>query len=165
MTTTSVFPKDPTWDGEGTSRIPFWAYTRDDLYKKELDKFFYNGHWCYVGLEAEIPNPGDFRRTVVGERSVIMVRDPDGGINVIENVCAHRGMRFCRERRQCQRLFLSLSPVELQRQGRFARRTFSARRQARRKDQWRHAQRLQVRRAWFDQTQSGNARWGGFRFF
>ena len=67
-------------------------------FKKELDLFFYNKHWCYVGLEAEIPNAGDFRRTVVGERSVIMVRDPDGGINVIENVCAHRGMRFCRER-------------------------------------------------------------------
>ncbi len=98
MSTTTVFPTDPKWEGEGTSRIPFWAYTREDLYKKELDQFFYNNHWCYVGLEAEIPNPGDFRRTVVGERSVIMVRDPDGGINVVENVCAHRGMRFCRER-------------------------------------------------------------------
>ena len=98
MNTTTVFPTDPKWEGEGTSRIPFWAYTREDLYKKELDQFFYNNHWCYVGLEAEIPNPGDFRRTVVGERSVIMVRDPDGGINVVENVCAHRGMRFCRER-------------------------------------------------------------------
>ncbi len=98
MTQTTVFPADPKWEGEGTSRIPFWAYTREDLYKKELDQFFYNNHWCYVGLEAEIPNAGDFRRTVVGERSVIMVRDPDGGINVIENVCAHRGMRFCRER-------------------------------------------------------------------
>ena len=98
MTFTSVFPQAPKWPGEGTSRIPFWAYTRDDLYQKELDRFFYNNHWCYVGLEAEIPNPGDFRRTVVGERSVIMVRDPDGGINVVENVCAHRGMRFCRER-------------------------------------------------------------------
>ncbi len=73
MTQTSVFPADPKWEGEGTSRIPFWAYTREDLYKKELDRFFYNGHWCYVGLEAEIPNAGDFRRTVVGERSVIMV--------------------------------------------------------------------------------------------
>ncbi len=98
MTQTTVFPADPKWAGEGTSRIPFWAYTREDLYKKELDRFFYNHHWCYVGLEAEIPNPGDFRRTVVGERSVIMVRDPDGSINVVENVCAHRGMRFCRER-------------------------------------------------------------------
>ena len=98
MSHASVFPQDPQWAGEGTSRIPFWAYTSEDLYKKELDRFFYNNHWCYVGLEAEIPNPGDFRRTVVGERSVIMVRDPDGSINVVENVCAHRGMRFCRER-------------------------------------------------------------------
>lgn len=94
----TVFPESPAWPGEGTSRVPFWAYTREDLYKKELDRLFYNGHWCYVGLEAEIPNAGDFRRTVVGERSVIMVRDPEGHVNVVENVCAHRGMRFCRER-------------------------------------------------------------------
>ena len=26
------------------------------------------------------------------------VRDPEGHVNVVENVCAHRGMRFCRER-------------------------------------------------------------------
>ena len=32
---------------------------------------FYQGHWSYVGLEAEIPKPGDFKRTAVGERSVI----------------------------------------------------------------------------------------------
>jgi len=96
--TNTVFPESPTWPGEGTSRVPFWAYTREDLYKKELDRMFYNGHWCYVGLEAEIPNAGDFKRTVVGERSVIMVRDPEGHVNVVENVCAHRGMRFCRER-------------------------------------------------------------------
>jgi salicylate 5-hydroxylase large subunit len=96
--TNTVFPESPSWPGEGTSRVPFWAYTREDLYKKELDRLFYNGHWCYVGLEAEIPNAGDFKRTVVGERSVIMVRDPEGHVNVVENVCAHRGMRFCRER-------------------------------------------------------------------
>jgi salicylate 5-hydroxylase large subunit len=95
---TTVFPKDPTWPAEGNSRVPFWVYTREDLHKKELDRLFYAGHWCYVGLEAEIPNSGDFRRTVIGERSVIMVRDPDGSVNVVENVCAHRGMRFCRER-------------------------------------------------------------------
>ncbi len=88
----------PAWPGPDTSRIPFWAYTRPDLYQRELERLFYQGHWCYVGLEAEIPQAGDFRRSVIGERSVIMVRDTDGGINVVENVCAHRGMRFCRER-------------------------------------------------------------------
>jgi len=88
----------PEWQGEGSSRIPFWAYTRDDLYQRELERFFYNGHWCYVGLEAEVPNPGDFLRTAIGERSVILVRDKDGALCVVENRCAHRGMRFCRER-------------------------------------------------------------------
>src|ERR1700675_2724930 len=92
-----VFRK-PDWKDEGSSRIPFSAYTDKDIYKRELERFFYSGHWCYVALEAEIPNPGDFKRTAIGERSVIMVRDTDGSINVVENICAHRGMRFCRAR-------------------------------------------------------------------
>ncbi|GAB3130445.1 aromatic ring-hydroxylating dioxygenase subunit alpha [Novispirillum itersonii] len=86
------------WQDDGTSRIPYSVYTNPDLHRRELDRFFYSGHWCYVGLEAEIPNPGDFRRSVIGERSVLMTRSADGAVNVVENVCAHRGMRFCRER-------------------------------------------------------------------
>ena len=95
---TPTFPVKIHWESEGTSRIPFMAYTDPDQHKKELDRFFYQAHWNYVGLEAEVSNPGDYKRTVVGERSVIMVRDADGGISVVENVCAHRGMQFCRER-------------------------------------------------------------------
>ena len=94
----TVFPIKPEWEREDTSRIPFMTYTDERVYQRELERFFYRSHWCYVGLEAEIPNPGDFKRTVIGERSVILARDADGGINVVENVCAHRGMRFCRER-------------------------------------------------------------------
>ncbi|MFN5702030.1 MAG: Rieske 2Fe-2S domain-containing protein, partial [Betaproteobacteria bacterium] len=55
-------------------------------------------HWHYIGLEAEVPNPGDFKRTVVGERSVVLARAQDGQLHVVENVCKHRGMQFCRER-------------------------------------------------------------------
>jgi len=96
--TNTTFPTDNNWSESGSSRIPFWAYTDKDIYKKELDRLFYNQHWCYVGLEAEIPNLGDFKRTVIGERSVIVSRDLEGVIHVLENVCAHRGMQFCRER-------------------------------------------------------------------
>jgi salicylate 5-hydroxylase large subunit len=86
------------WELGGTSRIPFAVYTDEDRHRRELERFFYQGHWCYVGLEAEIPKPGDFKRTAIGERSVIMTRAEDGAVHVVENVCAHRGMRFCRER-------------------------------------------------------------------
>ena len=88
----------PRWEAAHTARIPFDIYTSEALHREELQRFFYRGHWCYVGLEAEVPMPGDFRRSVVGERSVIMSRVDDGSIHVVENVCAHRGMRFCRVR-------------------------------------------------------------------
>lgn len=88
----------PVWEAEGVHQIPFRVYTDPALYQEELKKIFYAGHWCYVGLDAEIPKPGDFKRTVIGERSVIMVRAQDGQVRVFENVCAHRGVQFCRER-------------------------------------------------------------------
>ena len=86
------------WELDGTSRVPYAAYTREDLYQRELERFFYRRHWCYVGLEAEVPSPGDFKRTAIGERSVILTRALDGSLNVVENVCAHRGVQFCRAR-------------------------------------------------------------------
>jgi len=93
------------WDRPGSSRIPFWAYTDAQLYEQELQKIFYGAHWCYVGLEIEIPNTGDYKLSHVGERQVLMVRDrvapkdraSDHGIRVVENRCAHRGVRFCQE--------------------------------------------------------------------
>jgi salicylate 5-hydroxylase large subunit len=86
-----------TWDHEGSSRIPYWLYTDPAIFQREMDRLFYSDHWCYVGLAAEIPNPGDFKRTYVGERSVIMTRDKDGAINVVANRCAHRGVQFCQK--------------------------------------------------------------------
>ena len=91
------------WNKPGTSRVPFWVYTDAQLYQQELDKIFYGAHWCYVGLEVEIPNIGDYKLSHVGERQVVMVRDriapkdrgTDHGLRVVENRCAHRGVRFC----------------------------------------------------------------------
>nr|MCU0926670.1 Rieske 2Fe-2S domain-containing protein [Hydrogenophaga sp.] len=102
----SASPDALHWEAGGTSRIPFAVYTDEQRHQRELERLFYKGHWCYVGLEAEIPNVGDFKRTVVGERSVIMTRAADGAVHVVENVCAHRGMRFCRKRHGNQTEFV-----------------------------------------------------------
>lgn len=98
MSETQQTPPEGLWNQADTSRIPFRAYTDEAVYQRELERLFYQQHWCYVGLEAEIPEAGDFKRTVIGERSVIMVRNTDDEIHVVENVCAHRGMRFCRKK-------------------------------------------------------------------
>lgn len=86
------------WEREDSSRIPFQVYTDPAIYQRELERIFYGPHWSYVGLECEVPEAGDFKRTQIGERSVLMVRTKKGEIEVLENVCAHRGVQFIRER-------------------------------------------------------------------
>jgi salicylate 5-hydroxylase large subunit len=86
-----------TWEAGNLSRVPYWVYTDEDIYRKELERFFYSGHWLYVALEAELPAFGDFKQAMIGERSVIVIRTEDGSVNVLENVCAHKGAAFCRE--------------------------------------------------------------------
>lgn len=102
------------WPAPGSSRVPFWAYTDPGLYGRELEKIFYGAHWCYVGLEVEVPETGDYKLSWMGERQVIMVRDRiapkdrgvDHGIRVVENRCAHRGVRFCQQQHGNARSFV-----------------------------------------------------------
>jgi anthranilate 1,2-dioxygenase large subunit len=83
-----------TWPKEGPTRVPFWVYTDPDVFAREMDVFFYGDTWNYVALDCEIPEVGSYKRSWVGERQVIVVRDKDG-IKVLENRCAHRGARVC----------------------------------------------------------------------
>ena len=80
----------------GLGRVPYWVYTDPEVYALEQTRIFSGPYWNYVALEAEIPKAGDFVRSHVGERPVVVVRDKTGGINVMLNRCAHRGVQFCR---------------------------------------------------------------------
>ena len=86
------------WPTAGNSKIPYWVYSDPDIYTQELEKIFYGPHWSYVGLEAEIPNIGDFKTSMIGERPLIVTRSAEDKISVMENKCAHRGVQFCREK-------------------------------------------------------------------
>src|SRR5262249_6605538 len=55
-------------------------------------------HWLYAGLEAEVPEIGSYKTTTLGERPVVVTRGADGAINVLENRCAHRGVKICQSR-------------------------------------------------------------------
>ncbi len=84
------------WPGEGVSRIPNWLYTDPEVYAREQARIFGGRSWCYVGLAVEVPEPGDFKRSFVGERPVVLLRDDEGILRVLENRCAHRGLQLCR---------------------------------------------------------------------
>jgi salicylate 5-hydroxylase large subunit len=88
-------PSRREWPNHGSARVPNWVYTDPQIFARELDRIFSASDWLYLCLEAEIPNPGDFRRAQLGTREVIAVRGTDGAINALVNRCAHRSMQVC----------------------------------------------------------------------
>ena len=58
----------------------YWVYTDPEIYAREQERIFCGRSWAYVALEAEIPTAGDFKRTTIGEKPVVVVRDDTGRI-------------------------------------------------------------------------------------
>lgn len=79
------------WPTEDCTRVPFKVFTDEDLYDLEMQKIFRGPNWCFVGLDVEIPNAGDFKTTHVGDTPVIVSRDAEGQVHCVINRCAHRG--------------------------------------------------------------------------
>ena len=85
------------WPEEGVSRAPYWIYTDPGIYAREQENIFRGKSWHYVGLEAEVPQPGNYKTTYIGETSVVLTRTEDGEVHALINRCAHRGNMVCRE--------------------------------------------------------------------
>lgn len=85
------------WRSNDLARVPFWIYSSRSVYERELERLFYGPEWSYVGLAAEVARPGDTKTTWIGERSVVLARDQDGVLRVLENRCAHRGVQLVHE--------------------------------------------------------------------
>jgi phenylpropionate dioxygenase-like ring-hydroxylating dioxygenase large terminal subunit len=87
------------WLPEGVTRVPYQVFTDPAVYAREQERIFRGPVWNYVGLEAELPNPGDYKATFVGDTPVVLSRDKDGSLHAFINRCAHRGALVCREMR------------------------------------------------------------------
>ncbi len=74
-----------------TLEAPF--YRSDDLFRLDLDVIF-GRHWIYVGVEPDVPEPGDVMVVDIAANSVLIVRDDDMQVRAFHNVCRHRGARL-----------------------------------------------------------------------
>ena len=88
---------DRIWPALDYSRVPYCLYHDAEIYEREQQRIFQGPVWNYLGLEAEIPNPGDFRASWVGETPVVFNRDQGGAVKAFVNRCAHRGALVRRE--------------------------------------------------------------------
>ncbi len=87
------------WPRADYSRVPYRLYHDRRIYDLEQERIFKGPTWSYVGLEAELPEPGDFLTTFVGETPIILARDDAGALKAMVNRCAHRGAMVRRETR------------------------------------------------------------------
>src|SRR5437762_13177704 len=71
------------------------VFSHPDIYYQELEQVF-GRMWLFVGHECQIPNPGDFVRSRMGEEQVIVTRGRDRRVDVLLNSCPHRGNMVCR---------------------------------------------------------------------
>ena len=70
-------------------------FSDQNIYEMELERIFARA-WNFMAHDSQIPNPGDFFMTFIGEDRVICVRDNDGKAQVLVNSCRHRGNAICR---------------------------------------------------------------------
>jgi anthranilate 1,2-dioxygenase large subunit len=78
------------------SRVPYKVFSSDEIYAREQERIYRGPTWNFLGLEAEIPKPGDYKSTFIGDTPVVMTRAEDGTLASWVNRCAHRGAMVCR---------------------------------------------------------------------
>jgi phenylpropionate dioxygenase-like ring-hydroxylating dioxygenase large terminal subunit len=91
----------------GTARIPKHRYV-SSAYAELEHRRLWNKVWLLAGFERDLPQPGAFLTYEVGRESVLVVRQPDGGIAAFHNVCMHRGNRLVEPGRGRVRSFTCL---------------------------------------------------------
>jgi len=92
------FPTAPlaTFKHQDGSRVPYKVFSAEEIYALEQERIYRGPTWNFLGLEAEIPKPGDYKSTFIGDTPVVMTRAEDGTLAAWVNRCAHRGAMVCR---------------------------------------------------------------------
>jgi Rieske 2Fe-2S family protein len=76
--------------------LPGAFYWDEALYHLDIERVWRRG-WLFAGHTCEIPEPGDYFTVEVGTDSILILRDDEGQIRGLHNVCRHRGSRLCIE--------------------------------------------------------------------
>lgn len=86
------------WPTNRVTEIPFRVFTDEEQYALENERIYKGETWNYLCLEVEVPEPGDYVVSSIGETSIIVTRDHDGELHAMVNRCAHRGALLCLDR-------------------------------------------------------------------
>ena len=91
-------PVEPASD-PGRS-LPAWVYHHPEMTRLEYERIL-KPSWQIACHASQIPSAGDYVTFELGTDSVIVLREPGGGIRALRNVCRHRGTRLLEGRGHC----------------------------------------------------------------
>ncbi|MDC0936677.1 aromatic ring-hydroxylating dioxygenase subunit alpha [Pirellulales bacterium] len=69
-------------------------YNDERIYREEIDRIWRHG-WLFVGHSCEVQSPGDYFTFSLDGDSLIVLRDDEGDVKAMWNVCRHRGTQIC----------------------------------------------------------------------
>jgi phenylpropionate dioxygenase-like ring-hydroxylating dioxygenase large terminal subunit len=72
------------------NRVHARVYADPAVFELEMERVF-ERNWLYAAHESELREPGDYIRTQIGRRDIIVARTETGGLAAFHNRCAHRG--------------------------------------------------------------------------
>src|SRR5262245_38751635 len=76
--------------------LPGGFYREADVYRLDIERVWRTG-WLFAGHTCEISKPGDYFTLEVDADSIVVIRNGDGTVHALHNVCRHRGSMICTE--------------------------------------------------------------------
>ena len=67
-------------------------YISPEVFELEM-KYLFPNTWQFVGHDSQVPNAGDFVTTELARVPLVITRDAEGEVHVLENRCAHKGAK------------------------------------------------------------------------
>ncbi|HEY9039330.1 MAG TPA: Rieske 2Fe-2S domain-containing protein [Roseovarius sp.] len=74
---------------EGARAMPPSVYTSEEFLAQELEHVF-SRDWFCVGRADALANPGDYLTTDLANQPIAVIRDREGNLRAMSNVCLHR---------------------------------------------------------------------------
>lgn len=85
------------FDFDPSRALPMVSF-RDPLWLAAEKDSIWHGDWVFVTTEDALPSPGDQIPTTVGDQPVLVLRNQEGELAAMSNLCAHRGTLLVEER-------------------------------------------------------------------
>jgi phenylpropionate dioxygenase-like ring-hydroxylating dioxygenase large terminal subunit len=100
MNATATAPAAPEVKSWTAQSLPAWVYSDARLTALEIERIL-KPSWQIACHVSQIANAGDYITFALGTDSIIVLRDGDGGIRALRNVCRHRGTRLLEGSGRC----------------------------------------------------------------